>query len=75
MANFIEKARNVRDIVNEINDIDRICKYLDKANPITYIDDDGVEREDYTIKSEIKNCLGNYRELLLDAKLYKGDDK
>ena len=74
MANFIEKARNVRDIVNEINDIDRICRYLDKANPITYIDEDGVERENYTIKSEIENCLLNYKELLLDAKIYKGDE-
>lgn len=74
MANFIEKARNVRDIVNEINDIDRICRYLDKANPITYIDEDGVERENYNIKSEIENCLLNYKELLLDAKIYKGDE-
>lgn len=75
MANFIERARNVRDIVNEINDIDRIYEYLNKANPITYIDEDGVERENYTIKSDIKNCLENYKGLLLDAKLYKGDDK
>lgn len=74
MANIIEKARNVRDIVIEINDIDRICKFLDKANTISYMED-GAERENYTIKSDIKKCLENYKELLLDAKLYKGDDK
>ena len=29
MANVIERACNVRDIVNEIDNIDRICKYLE----------------------------------------------
>lgn len=72
MANIIESSNTVRDIVEEVEDVNRYCDILRKLDMPT-MTIDGQKRPVTTdIYQSIECCLERYRELLLDTKLYKG---
>ena len=74
MANIIESSDCVRDIVEEVEDINRYCDILRKLDMPT-MTIDGQKRPVADIYQNIECCLERYREILLDTKLYKGDNK
>ena len=72
MANFIESSDSVRDIVEEVEDINNYCDTLKKLDT-PKIEIDGKFYENYHLYNKIIGCLERYKEILLDTKLYKGD--
>ena len=76
MANIIESSDSVRDIVEEIEDINRYCDILRKLDGPSITGEDGKSYcPDYQLYNKIIGCLDQYKEILLDIKLYKGDKK
>ena len=68
MANYIECCNTVRDIVREINNVDRMQGTLKQLDYPT-IDNTPITTNLY---SEINVSLERYKEILLDTKINKG---